>query len=399
MKGNRVLGGAIAIILVICLVFLSGCKILGCKTKETKAVCVTVIVGAHNNFPKIPAKEFLELLASDIDEIMENGGILKLIRLDGSPDVVSDDLEYTLGENQANFEEKVAVAFGEIKPYAAEVDFLKAIRLASREMQSYSESHSGSSKRLVVIDSGISTKGALSFTDMDILQLEPSVIFEQLEQEEEVYEFPDGTQVRLAYLGETVYPQRELSNKQRNALERFYREFFVKSKIRSEDITIDKVNPHYQKAGIDGRLVWKKAPIVGIVDVDDISRSSSFKWRIEATQLYFKKNSAELKSEQKALETLAPIIDKAKENLDKMIYLEGFTATAGTKDECVALSQARCETVKKLLCDNGIYEENVVAKGYGQEDSENFKRYQDIQNGSLNPAEARKNRVVGIILK
>ena len=49
------------------------------------------------------------------------------------------------------------------------------------------------------------------------------------------------------------------------------------------------------------------------------------------------------------------------------IEVQGFTDTAGTRDQNMSLSQARAEHVADVLVRHGISPKRITARGYGEE--------------------------------
>jgi hypothetical protein len=65
--------------------------------------------------------------------------------------------------------------------------------------------------------------------------------------------------------------------------------------------------------------------------------------------------------------TIAKMADFLKQHPDRIIVIEGFTDSTGTVSHNRQLSEARAETVRNALVQQGIEEKRITAKGYGEE--------------------------------
>ncbi|WP_339074442.1 OmpA family protein [Teredinibacter turnerae] len=68
-----------------------------------------------------------------------------------------------------------------------------------------------------------------------------------------------------------------------------------------------------------------------------------------------------------AVRTLEKVSDLLAEYPDREILVEGFTDSTGAADYNKNLSELRAEAVVKQLVDNGLAEDRLSAKGYGEE--------------------------------
>ncbi len=78
----------------------------------------------------------------------------------------------------------------------------------------------------------------------------------------------------------------------------------------------------------------------------------------------FKTGKADL---QKVAVDRLKVVAEALKGTQRTILVEGHTDSTGNKDKNLALSQARAETVRKYLVDDGIPAEQIRAVGIGQD--------------------------------
>ena len=78
------------------------------------------------------------------------------------------------------------------------------------------------------------------------------------------------------------------------------------------------------------------------------------------------------------------------------ILLAGTTASAGTQEELVELSEKRCNTIREIFIKSGVSEEQVKIIGLGYENHPYYVPDVD-ENGELIEEIAEKNRAVIIL--
>lgn len=121
-------------------------------------------------------------------------------------------------------------------------------------------------------------------------------------------------------------------------------------------------------------------------------------FEINDTQIQFVADKAEFIDEAQAKEVLKPVADAILEHPGNAVLIAGTTATDGTQDSCVELSNKRAEAVKKLL--TNVYkvpESQLKTIGLGYE-ADPFERGHDRDaNGNFVESEGRKNRRVVVL--
>ncbi len=121
-------------------------------------------------------------------------------------------------------------------------------------------------------------------------------------------------------------------------------------------------------------------------------------FEINETQVQFVGDQAVFVDEAKAKEVLKPVAEAILAHPNATILLAGTTATVGTQQSCLKLSQQRAEAVRDLLANAfGVPVSQMKVVGLGYE-ADPFERGQDVgPNGQPVETEAVKNRRVVVL--
>ena len=116
-------------------------------------------------------------------------------------------------------------------------------------------------------------------------------------------------------------------------------------------------------------------------------------FELNETQVHFVANEAIFIDEEAAIAALAPVAEIILAHPDHPILLAGTTATWGSQDSCVNLSNRRAGAVKDLLVNYyGVPEDQLKTIGLGFA-ADPFVRGQDVDsNGNFIETEGAKNR-------
>ncbi len=116
-------------------------------------------------------------------------------------------------------------------------------------------------------------------------------------------------------------------------------------------------------------------------------------FELNETQVHFVANEAIFIDEEAAIAALAPVAEIILAHPDHPILLAGTTATWGSQDSCVNLSDRRAGAVKDLLVNYyGVPEGQLKTIGLGFA-ADPFVRGQDVDsNGNFIATEGAKNR-------
>ncbi|MBQ7064120.1 MAG: OmpA family protein, partial [Firmicutes bacterium] len=121
-------------------------------------------------------------------------------------------------------------------------------------------------------------------------------------------------------------------------------------------------------------------------------------FELNETQVRFVADEAIFIDEAAAIEALVPVAELILEHPDHPILIAGTTATYGSQEGCVKLSNLRAEAVKRLLVEHfGVPETQLITIGLGYEDDP-FVRGIDINSeGKFVETEGAKNRRVIVL--
>ncbi len=133
----------------------------------------------------------------------------------------------------------------------------------------------------------------------------------------------------------------------------------------------------------------------GSVTVEEEPLVFETPFELNSTQVMFVADKATFLDEAAAKEALKPVAEVILAHPDHPILLAGTTATNGTQEECVDLSNRRAAAVKDLLVSAfGVPESQLQSVGLGYE-ADPFVRGQDRDaNGKFVESEGAKNRRV-----
>lgn len=137
-------------------------------------------------------------------------------------------------------------------------------------------------------------------------------------------------------------------------------------------------------------------------DSNDVSTENDLVFEVpfelNSTQVMFVANKAQFLNEKDAKAALQPVAEVILSHPDHPILLAGTTATDGTQEQCVTLSQQRADAVKNLLVSAfGVPASQLQTVGLGYE-KDPFTRGQDIDvSGNFVESEAAKNRRVVVL--
>lgn len=374
----------------------SGCSSINTyfNKEMPEPVNVALVIGNHSN---APAPD-LRLAEKYIKEAIKTYGFVTVIGVDGKPfqqgygeilppqKKLSDSKRKELEEKQM---ENILAMAETVKAKTPEVDTLGAIELGARALRARDNGQS----KMIIFQSGISTTGLLDYTQTLLEALDPEEIVASLEEE---LALPDLHEIQITWigLGDTEEPQKPLSSKNRVNLKCVWEKILTEA---GADIIFSEEIPDAN----DPRRNLPEVSTVEVLEPGSIIQENGYDpdqtLVFDSETLNFKPGSPELlRSRERAEEILAPIGEYLASNPEEKILLCGTTASAGTQEELVVLSNSRCSTVKKLLLNLGASEDQIKTIGLGFKNHP-FYIKDTNPDGSLNEEQARKNRAVIIL--
>ncbi|MGH3799450.1 MAG: OmpA family protein [Pseudonocardiaceae bacterium] len=363
---------------VLGLLLLTGC---GDSTINSAPVALAMIVGAHSN---MVAPSLLDTSKTEIDTAAELGSPVTVIVDDASP-TASAPLSLKTGNDNPLYQQdqvnQLKNLIDEARADSPEVDLLAAINLAARSV-----TDAVGPKTIVVIDSGLQTTGALRFQDSDgaLLNANPDEIVELLRRTQQL---PNLSGIRVVFtgLGDTAAPQQPLPQPARAALVALWTKIVESAGGKAEV----KQAPLPSTRTIDG------LPPVTIVPVaaKSIGPLPSLTVLRDGTVGFVPDQAVFRDPDQ----TRAVLADYAREITNgRRALLTGTTASAGTSEYRLRLSQERANAVRDLLVSLGAPADRISTRGLGSD----FPGYVPDHDprGNLDPIPAAQNRQVIIEL-
>lgn len=230
---------------------------------------------------------------------------------------------------------------------------------------------------LIVIDSGISTAGPINFTEEAAREalLEPEALITTLRENGDLAKFENIDEVVWFGLGDTSGAQSDSevapNEGTKAALKIFYRTLFEAAGVSLGD------DGEVFRAG-SGAAPAEGLPGVTVVDMPRIPLDESgnpvrLGDNVEFDELKsdgaiaFDYDSDALADESAAREALKDHINQLIDFPTLTVVVNGYTDTAGDASYNLDLSQRRADTVKALMVDAGVLENQITAVGMGED--------------------------------
>lgn len=240
---------------------------------------------------------------------------------------------------------------------------------------------------MLILHSGIATIGAMDLKKTMLEEVDAAQLAADLKQ---AGQMPDlsGIHVTWAGLGDTSSPQQPLSEKNRKVLQDIWQkvlteagaEVLFRTDIASGDLAaqdLPAVTPVELLAPVS--VAAKYEPEKPLVLADDV--------------LSFKPGKAELLTAKNDIEEILwPVMEYMIGHPEHRLVLAGTTASAGTREELRKLSEQRCETVRNIMVEYGVREDQLLIRGLGFDNA--FTSPDTDAAGKLIEAAASANRSV-----
>lgn len=346
---------------------------------------LTLVVGARANSPTpvLPTS-----IAGLLRESSRTGQTVRVIQVDGAPKVTIEATFQTTAQspeaqqNELNtFTGNLGTALGQIKPAQPEADVFQALRTAALATPA--------GGTIVLMDSGISTKGQLSFLGGDMLAAaqHPDEITGYLRANALLPDLTDRSVV-LVGLGQTAEPQAELNEDLRTRVTTLWDRIASTAGAACTQSLV--VAPSRQSVDVGG---------IGVTPVElpaePVFRPCATTMLSDGGPVGFQGDVAVFRDEAAARTALQPLADQARRG-NNMVRLVGTTASARTKPFRDQLSRDRAEAVKRILVSQGVDPARITTFGAG-----NGSQYHvpDVApDGTLIPGPAAANRRVVVEL-
>ncbi len=394
--GRAALIAALALAAVCAAGMLTGCaqeEASGASQPESAAF----VVGAHANAPLPKVDAAADYLAAAVD----TNGYVEVVSAEGQPRsavagaIVGSTANTESKRAQENDQWKAALPgyLSEVRAQTPEVDTLASIELAARALSEAPGTH-----RIVVMDSGLSTTGALDFTQGALIEADASEVAAWLSDNDEL---PDlsGMALDWYYLGDVAAPQADLTPSQRDNLRAIWQAIL---EACGATVTFHDTTPATDAAeGLSS---------VSAVDLperpsmpDTLTAGESVQVEFTESDVKFEGDSAEFVDIDQARAAVAECAQVMEENSNVTCLVEGTTASAdpsqGEAGEQFVrdLSQKRADAVAQLLVEAGANPDAIQTRGCGDDHASHVEDRDG--DGLLIPSKAAQNRKVIITLQ
>lgn len=356
----------------------------GCKGKTSSDTTVThtvIVCGSRANSAYTSFLNTDEVKSAVMASTASYGSVT-LIVSDGQP-FVAENFQINKSEKKLSKKKKAQIASQQadqiletarqIKAVTPEVDLLSALQLADRSL-----SGADGKKQLLVIDSGLSTAGMVNFN---------SKLLEETGIEKQLYKFLkeekelpglDGVDVLWMGLSDTAGQQEACPAAVRDTLRNIWQTVLAGAK----SVTFSDAVP--------GNEPERDLPSVSVVEYPEERAFEPIVF--DNKKLMFEPDSTKFVDRAAAKAVLLPMVNELKDNRIQ-IAIFGTTATVGSNTDCIAFSEARAQTVKDILVNMGLPEDQIAyVKGLGYENI--FHTDDLLPDGTLDTLKAEKNRSV-----
>ncbi len=347
---------------------LSGCG-GGASAAVEPTGALSVVVGARSNVPP-PAVD--GRAASAVDMAAAQQSEFSLVVADGAPFAQPTDIGRVGDGDRTAIEELLGAA----QARTPEVDLLAAMGLAAEQLAG-----STGPRTMVVLDSGLSTAGALDFTTSGLIDAHPQEVADALR---DAGQLPDLTGISVVFhgLGRTAAPQAELDAIRRSQLGAIWTEVALEAGASTV---------HVEQGAAVETAAATSLPPVSTVDPGPGFVCSGETMTISGGPFAYQPNSDQFIDPPTTMAVLRGIAEQLRDrNITATLF--GTTASVGEPADQVRFSDERAQAVADVLIELQVPIPQLHVEGLGS-DFPGFVADRDAQ-GRLLPAAAALNRTV-----
>lgn len=382
MKNKNIRYTLIAVLIVV-LIGLTGCGNKTALTDTAEAIKPAVAYMMANTACAKTIGSSAPIIQDTMIECAENYGYSFIVRVDGSPELVSAekldiDERYKnaskerLSRDARNRATNLLSVLDEVSAVYPEVDYLEGLRCAGASLRSLDDSYT--SRSIICCGTGLNTTGYINFTN-NLLSAEPEVIVEMLRERDALPNL-NGITVYWLGMGQVAAPQEKLTPKQVKNLENIWKVVVEASGgefVPNEYITVtSEVEPPEELPSVSTVEIPSDRPIVFEPEVLDIEEEASSVFEepvmLGESQVEFIGDEANYLHPEDAVETIRPIAEYLVEHESVNLLLIGSTAGDVTNESMLRLSQDRADTVRRTLVELGVAVERITTVGMGSDD-------------------------------
>lgn len=295
-----------------------------------------------------------EHIISAIDDHM--GGTFYVISADGVPRlVVSIDSSSTRQDDTDKEDYEVSVLEAMLTPAEKpESDMLSALSLAASSL-----AHASGDRTILVVDSGMSTAGAMAFQNTGLLEPHADVDA-MVERMRSAGALPDltGVTVRWFGLGSVEEPQPLLDTAAKSRLKNLWTKLITAA---NGEVVFDDA-PMMKDIGDDLPAVPEVTPVP--VGAFELGAAPSLEMSLPDTEVGFEADVDVLRNEEVAKSRIQEAAAQIRSSGVSEVRVTGCTSSWGTAEHRQDLSERRAEVVAGLLENNGVKVTSITGRGY-----------------------------------
>lgn len=295
-----------------------------------------------------------EHIISAIDDHM--GGTFYVISADGVPRlVVSIDSSSTRQDDTDKEDYEVSVLEAMLTPAEKpESDMLSALSLAASSL-----AHASGDRTILVVDSGMSTAGAMAFQNTGLLEPHADVDA-MVERMRSAGALPDltGVTVRWFGLGSVEEPQPLLDTAAKSRLKNLWTKLITAA---NGEVVFDDA-PMMKDIGEDLPAVPEVTPVP--VGAFELGAAPSLEMSLPDTEVGFEADVDVLRNEEVAKSRIQEAAAQIRSSGVSEVRVTGCTSSWGTAEHRQDLSERRAEVVAGLLENNGVKVTSITGRGY-----------------------------------
>lgn len=298
-----------------------------------------------------------------VETTVTDEGFIAAILADGKPQVIKAN--FTLESNNGtrlkkeidgNVNGVINMNYGAL---TEECDVFNSIVNADRALGSAANPER--KNLLIVIDSGISTKGPIDFTQAATKNalLDPEGFANELADEGYLTNFQNVQKVIWYGMGVSSNPQGVPVAGTVSAMQDLYTAVFKKAGVT--DVTF---KPATESISDSDNL--PPVTVVNMPRVSDKKIGDSLTLDEREASFTFKSGMSEFNDPAAAKKNLKVYIDQLLDFPDLKVTIYGYTDTKGSEELNKALSKKRADAVKDLLVSSGVSKKQITTVGKGE---------------------------------
>lgn len=354
----------------------------GCGSKEEDesispdgAHNVALVYAERSNSTAALKKKFDDV-ETELKRAVAAQGFLAIVLADGNPQSASTTVELTSTNEQRRKNEikddvETVLTF-DFSAQAAEVDLFKAL---SKVNSTFAQApNNGLENLVIIIDSGISTKGSINFTESETRNalLDPSTLVDSLRKQGELAKFEHIDKVVWYGLGQAADPQASPVEGTKEAMKGLYRAIFEAAGVTlpeddgevfktCEDVAPKEGLPSVTVVAMPRIPLDENGKPILIGDKLELDESNS--------ALTFEFGTSDFTDSAAAEESLQQYIDQLVDFPDLHVTIYGYTDATGSPEVNQKLSEERAATVGALLESAGVKTSQITTEGKGESTS------------------------------